>query len=140
MKKTNQRKEVLGFSTPNDVTDSKYSDKKCPFTSSLPVKKELLRGIVVKRDTNHSATIEWTRIKSVPKYERFEVVRNKLRVHNPPIIDAQIGNMVVVARTRPLSKTKNHVIIKILSDDENLVQDHKVDSKKELDEQKTEEK
>ena len=34
-----------------------------------------------------------------------------MRVHNPACIDAGVGQEVVAARTHPLSKTKNHVII-----------------------------
>ena len=45
--------------------------------------------------------------------------RSRLRVHNPPAINAQIGQEVLVARTRPISKTKHHVIIKIFDEVEN---------------------
>ncbi|MBU0470445.1 MAG: 30S ribosomal protein S17 [Nanoarchaeota archaeon] len=108
------RKEILGVPAPKRAFDSQYHDKKCPFTGTLPVKKELLKGKVVKKDTNKSATIEWFRPFFIPKYERYEIRRSRLRVHNPPCIDAQVGQRVLVARTRPLSKTKNHVIIQIL--------------------------
>ena len=111
----NVRKEVLGIPAPERAYDSKYYDKNCPFTGGLVVKKELLAGKVVKKDTNKSATIEWFSSHYVPKYERSELRRSKLRVHNPPCLDAQIGQSVLVARTRPLSKTKHHVIIQILA-------------------------
>lgn len=107
------KKEIFGIAAPKRAYDSKYHDKKCPFTGNLAVKKEFLQGKVIKKDTNKSATIEWFHQFYVPKYERFEVRRSRLRVHNPPCIDAKVGQMVLVARTRPLSKTKNHVIIQI---------------------------
>jgi small subunit ribosomal protein S17 len=100
------KKEILGFTANNEC-----EDRKCPFHGSLNVKKELLKGVVVKMDINHSATITWLRSHFVPKYERFEVRRSRLRVHAPPCMDVKIGDNVVVARTRPISKTKNHVII-----------------------------
>ncbi len=108
------KKEVLGIPAPERAYDSKYYDKNCPFTGGLVVKKELLTGKVVKKDTNKSATIEWFRPHYVPKYERYELRRSRLRVHNPPCLDAQVGQSVLVARTRPLSKTKHHVIIQVL--------------------------
>ena len=108
------RKEVLGIPAPERAYDSQYYDQKCPFTGGLVVKKELLTGKVIKKDTNKSATIEWNSSSYVPKYERFALKRSRLRVHNPPCLDAQIGQKVLVARTRPLSKTKHHVIIQIL--------------------------
>ena len=116
-KTTTVRKEVLGHQAPERASDSQYHDSKCPFTGGLAVKKELLKGRVIKRDVSNSATIEWHRPHFVRKYERYEIRRSRLRVHNPPAIDAQVGQTVLVARTRPLSKTKNHVIIKILDAD-----------------------
>ena len=103
------KKEILGVKAPKETC----TDKKCPFHGSINVKPETFKGRVVRKDTNHSATIEWLRSYSVPKYERFEMHRSKLRVHNPPCINASLGQEVIVARTRPLSKTKNHVIISI---------------------------
>ncbi len=108
------RTEVLGIPAPKRAFDSQYYDRNCPFTGGLVVKKELQIGKVVKKDTNKSATIEWFRSYYVPKYERYETRKSRLRVHNPPCLDAQVGQTVLVARTRPLSKTKNHVIIQII--------------------------
>ncbi len=109
------KQEVLGVKAPK--SKGTVPDKKCPFYGEISVKKELVTGTVVKRDTSRSATIEWSKSRYVPKYERYKVNRFRLRVHNPASIDAQIGQKVLAARTRPLSKTKNHVIIKVLSDD-----------------------
>lgn len=104
-------KNVLGVTAPK----STGKDKKCPFHGEINVKNELLEGVVVKKDLNHSATIEWFRSQYIPKYERYEVRRSRLRTHNPTSINAKVGDKVLVARTRPLSKTKNHVIIKIIN-------------------------
>lgn len=90
------------------------TDRKCPFHSDLPVQSERMTGTVIKKDIHHSATIEWLRTRYVKKYERFELRRSRLRVHNPPCLDANIGQQVLVARTRPLSKTKHHTIIMII--------------------------
>ena len=109
------KSEVLGIKAPENKGTVK--DKKCPFYGDINVKKELLSGVVIKKDTNRSATIEWSKSRYVPKYERYKMKRFRLRVHNPPSIDAQIGQKVIVARTRPLSKTKNHIIIKIVEDE-----------------------
>jgi len=128
----NVRKEVLGIPAPVKAFDSAYHHKVCPFTGNLAVKKELLSGVVIKKDTNRSATIEWNRSRYVPKYERYEVRRSRLRVHNPPCLDAQVGQKVLVARTRPLSKTKNHVILQIVDEEIKIVvhDEKKVNKKK----------
>jgi len=102
-------KTVLGVNAPN----KNCTDKKCPFHGEISVKNEIFKGRIVKRDTNRSATIEWNRSFYLPKYERYEVRRSRMRVHNPPCIDAKIGEEVMAVRTRPLSKTKNHVILQV---------------------------
>ncbi len=108
------KKEILGAKAPK----KKCTDKNCPFHGQLSVKPEVFRGFIIKKDANHSATLEWKRIHNIPKYERYEIRRSRLRIHNPACIDAQIGQEVMVAKTRPLSKTKNHVIIKIIQEKE----------------------
>lgn len=125
------RQEVLGVKAPK----AKCTDKNCPFHGQLAVKKELFKGKVVKKDINRSATIEWFRSVKVPKYERYEIKRSRMRTHNPACIDAKIGQDVIVARTRPLSKTKNHVIIEVISECENNTlakKKEKVKPKKEI--------
>jgi len=108
------KKEILGAKAPG----KECTDQKCPFHGQINVKNELFKGTVVKKDINHSATIEWSRQHYVPKFERYEVRRSRMRVHNPACIDANIGQTVLVAKTRPISKTKNHVIIKIIEAEE----------------------
>ncbi len=99
--------ELLGFKAP----EKGCLDKKCPFHGEITVKEESFTGKVVRKDINRSATIEWEKSSYVPKYERYEVRRRRLRVHNPACINAQPGDVVIAAKTRPLSKTKHHVII-----------------------------
>ncbi len=102
--------EIFGFKAPGNVCQ----DKKCPFHGEINVKKELLKGTVIKKDVNHSATISWFSPNFLPKYERFESRKSKLRVHNPACLDVPVGTAVVVAKTHPLSKTKHHIILGIV--------------------------
>ena len=98
---------IFGHKAPGTTCQ----DKKCPFHGEMNVKKEFFTGKVVRKDLNRSATIQWSDPFFVPKYERYEIRRRRARVHNPACIDAQIGDEVIAARSRPLSKTKNHIII-----------------------------
>ncbi|MCF7866552.1 30S ribosomal protein S17, partial [Candidatus Woesearchaeota archaeon] len=63
-------------------------------------------------------TVEWERRKYIPKYERYEKRRTKVKAHNPEEIDAKVGDKVIIAETRPISKTKNFVVIKIITNEE----------------------
>jgi small subunit ribosomal protein S17 len=40
--------------------------------------------------------------------------RTRVKAHNPESIDAKEGDTVRIAETRPLSKTKNFVVIEIV--------------------------
>ena len=91
-------------------------DKKCPVHGHVTVKKESFTGKVIKKDANRSATIEWDRQHYVQKYERYEVRRSRIHVHNPACINAKIGDVVKVMKTRPLSKTKNFAIVTVVGD------------------------
>ena len=104
--------EIFGISAPKVAAP--ITDKKDPFYGEIAVKKEFIRGKVIKKDTNRSATIEWMRSLYVPKYERYEIRRSRLHVHNPESVHAEVGQLVLVARSRPLSKTKHHIILKVL--------------------------
>ncbi len=108
---TKKGSAVLGMPTP----EKSCTDQKCPFHGQLAVKNELFTGKIIKRDTNRSATLEWNKSVFVPKYERYEVRRYRLRVHNPTCLDAHIGDKVIAAKTRPLSKTKNLVIVQVVT-------------------------
>lgn len=92
-------------------------DVKCPFHGTLNVKGRTIKGFIVSRDLHKSATLETEKIYKVRKYERYLKKRMKIRVHNPPCINAQIGDEVKVMECKPLSKTKNFVIIEKLGHD-----------------------
>tara|TARA_B100000315_G_C14444763_1_gene526315 strand:+ start:152 stop:538 length:387 start_codon:yes stop_codon:yes gene_type:complete len=125
------KNEILGAKAPKKAC----TDQNCPFHGRLNVKPEVFQGTIVKKDAHHSATIEWKRIHNVPKYERFELRRSHLRVHNPPCLDAQVGQEVLVAKTRPLSKTKHHVVIQLIKGKkktERKVSEDEIESKKSI--------
>src|SRR3989344_6001657 len=98
------KSELFGVKAP----EKNCTDKKCPFHGEINVKGEFLKGKVVKKDVNRSATVEWFRTQYIPKYERYQIRRSRLRTHNPACINASIGEEVLLAKTRPLSKMKNH--------------------------------
>lgn len=89
----------------------KCSDAKCPFHGKLTVRGRQLTGTVISTKMRKTAVIEFGRLHFVPKYERYEKKRTKLKAHNPECISVKDGDIVKVMECRPLSKTKNFVII-----------------------------
>ena len=50
----------------------------------------------------------------VRKFRRYERRRSKIHAHNPPCINAKKGDKVLIAETRPISKTVSFVVVKVL--------------------------
>jgi len=90
------------------------NDKKCPIHGNIKLRGRTFTGTIIKKDTHRSATIEFPRFYYIKKYERYEKRRTKLHVHNPSCINAKKDDKVIINECRPLSKTKNFVITKIV--------------------------
>lgn len=88
------------------------NDKNCPFHGNLRLRGRSFVGVVTSDKMAKTATIEWTLRKYIPKYERYERRKTKIHAHNPECINAEKGDKVELKESRPLSKTKNFVIIK----------------------------
>lgn len=69
-------------------------------------------GTVVSDKMRKTVTVQWARRHFVPKYQRYERRYSKVKAHNPDEIDAKVGDRVTIMETRPISKTKNFIIIK----------------------------
>jgi len=92
-------------------------DKKCPFHGSLKVHGKVFVGTVIKAKFPRSPLVEWSARRYIPKYERYEKTRTRVHVHNPLCINAVVGDKVKIAECRPLSKTKNFVIVELMGED-----------------------
>ena len=53
----------------------------------------------------------------VSKYDRYMKRRSRVSAHAPPCLDIQEGDVVTIAETRPISKTKAHVVVAVHGDD-----------------------
>jgi len=94
-----------------DLPKQSCNDAHCPFHSSNKIRGRILSGKIIKKDAHKTAVIELIRLLYLKKYERYEKRRTKLKVHNPPCINANVGDFVKVMECKPISKTKNFVII-----------------------------
>jgi small subunit ribosomal protein S17 len=104
----------IGIETAKPGKTPKTFDSKDPFYGSTKVRGRIFTGTVVSSKMQKTVTVEWPRRKYNPKYERFEMRRTRVKAHNPESIDARDGDIVRIAETRPLSKTKNFVVIEII--------------------------
>ena len=86
-------------------------DPNCPFHGSLPVRGQIIEGKVVSDRAPKTVVVLRSYLKKIAKYERYEKRRSKIHAHNPPCINARVGDTVKIAECRPLSKTKSFVVI-----------------------------
>jgi len=108
----------IGFGIPIPPQPKDY-DQNCPFYGNLPISSRILVAKVLSAKTPKNVTVEIMSRKYVSKYERYVSVRTKIKAHNPESIKAKEGDIVKIAQTRPISKTKNFVVVQILNEDEN---------------------
>lgn len=97
-----------------EVPQQKCIDVKCPFHGKLNLRGRQFTGTVISTRMRKTSVIEFKRLHFVPKYERYEKRRTKLKVHNPECINVKEGDIVKVMECKPVSKTKNFVIIQKL--------------------------
>jgi len=93
-------------------TKENCNDKHCPIHSGFKTHGRILTGKVIKLGSTKTVQIEMPRLSYLPKYERYEKKRIRLHIHNPPCIKISLGDLVKVRECRPISKTKNFVVIK----------------------------
>ena len=107
----------------------KCDDVNCPFHGSLKCRGRTFVCTMVSGKMQKTATVMWERRHFLKKYERYEKRKSVVKAHNPPCINAKEGDIVKIMECRPLSKTKNFVIIGVLGKEEGFKE--KMESKEE---------
>ncbi len=90
------------------------NDKKCPFHGKLSLRGATFFGKVISAKEKRSAVVAINYTRTVRKYQRLEKRRSKLHCHLPACIAVKEGDNVEVSECRKLSKTKSHVITKVM--------------------------
>jgi small subunit ribosomal protein S17 len=90
------------------------NDNNCPFHGSLPVRGQVITGVVSSIKMQNSILVKREYMHFVPKYERYEKRTSSYAAHCPPCMEAKIGDKVRIAECRPLSKTISFVTIEKL--------------------------
>ncbi|RLG22156.1 30S ribosomal protein S17 [Methanosarcinales archaeon] len=93
--------------------EKECDDENCPFHGRLSVRGQIFEGVVVSDKMEKTVVVEREYERFIRKYERYEKRRSRLHAHNPPCIDAKIGDRVVIMECRPLSKTKSFVVVEV---------------------------
>ena len=92
-------------------------DRLCPWHGDrkLKMRGRTFQGKVVKK-FNGRVTIEFERMLKLPKYERYEKRRTKIHARLTDCMkdDVNVGDLVEIAETRPISKMIHFVVSKVV--------------------------
>src|SRR3989338_9932958 len=112
--KKNAEKNTINIGIPITPPTKTCDDKHCPFHGNLKPRGRSFTGKVI-RDVMHRTTIiEFPRRHYIPKYERFEKRRTRIKAHIPPCMNITKGDTIKIMESRPISKTKNFVALEVL--------------------------
>jgi small subunit ribosomal protein S17 len=100
----------LTFKKPKKACE----DTNCPFHGELAVRGRVLEGVVVGAKMDKTVVVERDYLSYISKFMRYERRRSRIPSHNPPCIDAREGDRVIIAETRPISKTVSFVVVEKL--------------------------
>lgn len=91
-------------------------DKFCPLhgKDKLKIRGRVFEGNVVKKLPGR-VTIVFERVLSVPKYERYEKRKTKIQARLADCMNGiQVGDLIEIGETRPISKTIHFVVTKLV--------------------------
>lgn len=107
--KENKKDIGMGFEAPKKTCQ----DVHCPFHGDIKLHGKTFVGTIIKKSQHKTVCVEWSRTAYLEKFERYFKKRSRVKAHNPSCIDANIGDKVTIVETRPISKTKTFVVVRI---------------------------
>jgi len=110
-------KMVKNIKKENAKVEISCNDRLCPIhgKDKLKLRGRIFEGIVIKK-LSDKATIEMERMFKIPKYERYEKRKTKIHARLSPCLknDFNVGDLIEVSETRPISKTIHFVVTKVI--------------------------
>ena len=92
-------------------------DRLCPVHGDrkLKMRGRTFEGAVIRKFPGR-VTIQFERMISLPKYERYEKRRTKIHARLPDCMkdDVAVGDLIQIAETRPISKMIHFVVSKVI--------------------------
>lgn len=123
MKKRKTPRSVLPaqITSANADKGSKCKDRLCPIHGNrkLKMRGRTFEGVVVKKLPGR-VTIQFERMLKSSKYERYEKRNTKIHARLPDCMnnDFEVGDLIQIAETRPISKMIHFVVSKVIKTQE----------------------
>ena len=109
-------KKTIGYNIESDVNTESGDDKNCPYTGTVSIRGKMFEGTVVSANMAKTVKVEWETMVKNTKYSRYFKTRTRVAAHNSDAVSAKLGDKVLIAECRPLSKTKKFVVIKVINE------------------------
>ena len=90
--------------------------------NSLSLRGRTFVGTVISARMQKTVTVEWERKHFLKKYERYEKRKSKVKAHNPESVNAKEGDVVKIMECRPISKTKNFIVVGVMGKEKGFKQ------------------
>jgi len=92
-------------------------DRLCPKHGDrkLKMRGRIFEGRVIRKLSGR-VTIQFERMLRIPKYERYEKRKTKIHARLPDCMkdDVNVGDLIQIAETRPISKMIHFVVSKVI--------------------------
>jgi small subunit ribosomal protein S17 len=101
----------------NNEEKVECKDRLCPIHGDkrLKLHGRVFEGVVINK-IHGRVKIEFERILKVPKYERYEKRRTRIHARLPDCLNKEVqeGDLIQIEETRPISKTINFIVAKVI--------------------------
>lgn len=85
--------------------EGECTDPNCPFHGTLPVRGQVIEGVVDSIKMNRTIVVRRDYYKFDQKYERYEKRTARIAAHAAPCLGLKVGDSVKIMECRPISKT-----------------------------------
>lgn len=108
---TEKKQQARNIGVNVKIPSESCDDKNCPFHGTLPIRGQIINGVVSSVKMKDSILVKREYSSYVPKYQRYEKRTSIYSAHCPPCLKLNVGDQVRIAECRPLSKTVSFVAI-----------------------------
>ena len=105
----------IGLPISSPKKKSEKGEKNNPFNGSLSIRGKLFEGIVINAKAKNTIVIQKERPIYFSKFKRFGRSKNKIHAHIPSNLSVKVGDYVVAAECRPISKSVSFVVVEVKS-------------------------
>ena len=105
----------IGLPIKEPKKKAPVNEKNNPFNGSITIRGKLFEGTVIDAKANGTIVIQKERPIYFTKFKRFGRSKNKIHAHVPSNLNVQMGDYVVAAECRPISKSVSFVVVEVKS-------------------------